>query len=246
MADDPSKKRRVRFSLLNLVFAMTFIAMAFALWRLNAELQPLRVEVQSLRKAQGVLFVDDPEKVYAIQAPVDYLGFASHEIDIYRQIRVYIPEGRRYRLMQAVAGIPEVTYRGNDRQYQFPEQSHPVGFSNNRPISAGRHKITVRCRRRRDKKGELTANVLTSVRIDSGQKYSLEYDWPVPQRGDPLAGIEFQRLEDLEEFDPNKPAVLMYYRPLDIVEVEGGGGTLTPVHPDLGGFMLWIEPVEPE
>lgn len=69
---------------------VTIAALALAVWRLSAELVPLRVENRRLRNGVGELTVEDESLLHAIkiEQPDDYTW----------KWRVWIPKGRAYRL----------------------------------------------------------------------------------------------------------------------------------------------------
>jgi len=108
----------MRFSLLNLVFLMTFVAMAVALWKLNSELVPLRVEVRRLRDEVGELYIEDPTKLHAIR--VD----SNNELEW--KWRIWIPKGARYRLRGNGGPVAAAGYPNGGGTIHFHESGEVV------------------------------------------------------------------------------------------------------------------------
>src|SRR5687767_8697943 len=91
---------RPRISLLTALLFITIAGMAIVIVQLWREVGPLRVEVRRLRDETGVLSVDDPTKIHAIQVQT--------ENDLTWKWRVWIPENRIYVLRSVGGGVPTV------------------------------------------------------------------------------------------------------------------------------------------
>lgn len=105
----PDHARRVRFSLRNLLLMMTILALALGLvvvgWnnhRLDEINQALEAENRRLRDEVGELSIEDPGKLHAI-----HVKSASYLEWIWR---VWIPEGREYRLRCVTGEVPEAGF----------------------------------------------------------------------------------------------------------------------------------------
>lgn len=96
---DETARHPPRFSLRSLVVAITFVAMAIALWQLYIELAPLRSEVARLRNEVGELSVEDDSKLHAIEIP--------QRDEFTWKWRVWIPAGRKYELLVRSENIPK-------------------------------------------------------------------------------------------------------------------------------------------
>jgi hypothetical protein len=114
-----------RFSLRSLVAVVTLVAMVLVIWRLYAELVPLREENRRLRSELGELSIDDETKFHAILMP------QANPNEFTYKWRIWVPEGRSYQLQFA---------SGTIRKQGFPQ-----GYSNGISISApGEHWIEYR------------------------------------------------------------------------------------------------------
>jgi hypothetical protein len=85
---------------------MTIVGMSIVIVQLWREVGPLRKEVQGLRNEMGVLVVDDPAKIHAIQV--------NTRDELTWKWRVWIPAGRSYVIHTFSDGIPK---------NGFPQQS---------------------------------------------------------------------------------------------------------------------------
>lgn len=94
----PPLKHRLRFTLRQLGVLVVFLGMGIALVMQYRELASLRAEVRKLRAERGELTVEDPSKLYAIQAP-------QRENKVWKW-RVSIPEGSKYWLYVRINGVP--------------------------------------------------------------------------------------------------------------------------------------------
>ena len=93
--------RRLRFSLQTLALIVTIVAMAIVIGLLYSELVPLRDENRRLRDEVGELTIEDESKFHAILTP-------HIDPDEFRwRWRIWIPEGRSYRLQFASHKIPK-------------------------------------------------------------------------------------------------------------------------------------------
>ena len=88
---DSKPTYRPRISLRTLLLLMAIFAMGITIWQLRADLEPLRTEVRRLRDETGQLTIEDSERIHAIQMITDY--------PLTWKWRVYIPAGRKVRLM---------------------------------------------------------------------------------------------------------------------------------------------------
>lgn len=89
MSDDadtpaPLRKRSLRFSLLNLLLMFVVVGQGLVI----LQLAPLREEVRQLRIDAGVLSIDDPDKIEAMELQGYY--------DSVWRYRVYLPPGRSF------------------------------------------------------------------------------------------------------------------------------------------------------
>jgi hypothetical protein len=94
-----NRSRRPRISLLSAFLLMTIVGMAIVIIQLWRELGPLRDEVHRLRNEMGVLVVDDPTKIHAIQV--------NTRDELTWKWRVWIPPGRKCVIRAFSDGIPK-------------------------------------------------------------------------------------------------------------------------------------------
>ena len=81
---------------------MTILGMAIVIAQLWREVGPMRVQLRQLRDEVGRLTIDDPTKFHAIRVRSDN--------DYLWKWRVWVPEGREYRINMATQGIPKDGY----------------------------------------------------------------------------------------------------------------------------------------
>jgi hypothetical protein len=91
-----------RFSLLTVLLLMVLLACGITIFRLWREVGPLRVEVRELRNETGRLAIDDPAKPHVVEVRTND--------DFTWKWRVWIPEGRAYRIQLATQDIPAKGY----------------------------------------------------------------------------------------------------------------------------------------
>lgn len=84
-------KALTRFSLRTTLLLFTIAAMAFTIWRLNAELSPLRAENRRLRNEVGELAIEDESLFHAIAVRTSE--------DYFWKWRIWIPKGHSYKLI---------------------------------------------------------------------------------------------------------------------------------------------------
>lgn len=98
-------RRKLQFSLLNLLFLVTTVSVVVGLyrsWQTNRQLtessQRIFAENKELRAEQGVLTIEDPTKVQAIR-------IADPRDDVW-SYRVYLPPGHQYYLAGQANNLP--------------------------------------------------------------------------------------------------------------------------------------------
>jgi hypothetical protein len=91
---------RPRFSLLTILLLITIVGLMLVVWRQWREIGPLRAEVRRLRTEQGHLNIDDPTRIYSIQAETE-------EDDVWMW-RIYIPPDRRFALWHFLGNLPTI------------------------------------------------------------------------------------------------------------------------------------------
>jgi heme/copper-type cytochrome/quinol oxidase subunit 2 len=98
MSSEPSGRLPSRFSLRTLLLVTVIAALSVTVWKLYAELRPMREEMRRLRNEVGHLSIEDETKVHAIAVPTDGVTW---------KWRIWIPEGAHYELHSASENIPK-------------------------------------------------------------------------------------------------------------------------------------------
>jgi hypothetical protein len=89
---------RPRFSLLTILLLMALVACAITIWQLWREVGPLRAEVRRIRDEVGVLSIDDPSKIHAIQVRTDN--------ELTWKWRIWLPENRAIVVRSSDGDVP--------------------------------------------------------------------------------------------------------------------------------------------
>ncbi len=221
-------RRKLQFSLLNLLFLVTTISAVVGLyrsWQTNRRLtessQRIFAENKELRVEQGVLTIEDPTKVQAIRITDPRDGVWSY--------RVYLPPGHRYYLAGQANLLPM-----NGKPPRFGPGA-PPGLSS---TENGRS----------DRGGTMTASGCTSgehlvvialARNDRGEKYfSVNMTPTTPGATGAMIGKGIRDepgkwpAVELEPPDRNKI-------PLSFMLAGIRVGTPTVVSPDAGPIVLF-------
>ena len=102
---------RPRLSLRTALLLTTIFALSILVIRLWQEVGPLRTEVRRLRDLTGVLSIEDPSKIYAIQVQtVD---------DLTWKWRVWVPAGRRIFAKSCWGNVPRDSFPHPDGVIQL-------------------------------------------------------------------------------------------------------------------------------
>jgi hypothetical protein len=112
---------RPRLSLRTALLLTTIVALSILVIRLWQEVGPLRTEVRRLRDLTGVLSIEDPAKVYAIQ--VQTLD------DLTWKWRVWVPAGRRIFAKSCWGNVPRDSFPHPDGIIQLREGDNWVTLS---------------------------------------------------------------------------------------------------------------------
>jgi hypothetical protein len=234
---EASRQPRFRYSLGTLFFLTTIVAMAFALWRLNAELVPLRREVAQYRQQLGLLTIPESEKnkIHAITVKPEH----SHEW----RYRIYLPEGHEYSLHIAVGTIPARNIALSPTEnLQQVAQSTSGGTST---WESGEFLLTFRVRPAEDYPSghEWTfESSRTGVGPDSStSSTTLTIPWMADERLWSSSGSMVNR--EQKSWNVDEPLRLLTVKRAIVKEGKRGGYTVTPRNEfeEADGFMLWIQ-----
>ena len=127
-----------KFTLLNLLLAMTIIAMGFGLWligqqakSLKKQTDPLKQLISKLEYELGYPNVSDPSRMH-----VD-CKFRMSGSSRYFQYRVYVPEDCQGKIDLTLKGDADLQRRGLDKHYSFEIASgkHTIEFESARAVS---------------------------------------------------------------------------------------------------------------
>jgi hypothetical protein len=121
----PARRRRFRFSILNLALLTTIVALSVTVALLYREVNPLRQEVARLRGEVGELHLGDPAMLHAICVETD------NELEW--KWRIWIPNGASCRLRGYAGMVPRQGY---------PDEGHRMFLR-----QSGEHVIRYRIRR---------------------------------------------------------------------------------------------------
>lgn len=83
----PPSKRRIRFSILNLLLLTAIVGLSLSLWRENQRMIPLENHILKLRREAGMVNAPDPTKLYV--QPLKVRFSKSRNL----RWRVYVPPG---------------------------------------------------------------------------------------------------------------------------------------------------------
>ncbi len=222
---------RPRVSLLTLMLLMTIVAMGLALWKLNSELVPLRIEVRGLRDEVGQLTIDDPERLHSIE--VD-----TGESDHWRW-RVYIPQKGNYGVHCFSDYVPS---------QGIPKNQGTGGWHS---LSPGEHRFDMRLVR---VESDADRDVL-KVRftrpnggISNFTLYEVQHDWIFNEKvkNGPLFASQTLGMKT-KSFDPKEQMVLLRLRARmpKIRSQDANGKVISWSHVEITepceGLMIWID-----
>ena len=218
----------IRFSLLNLLFLTTILALSIAHWKLNKQISPLREQLRMLRSETGRLFVQDDSKLQAIQRKV--------YDDLTWRWRVHVPLGKNYRLKWK---FNEIASEG------FPAKVH----SSN--LEAGEWMLTIALRRGEQRRTEekdsgqgksewrLVAESASgaSARANFSGITVSKNEWPNERGvGSSSGGVGFSQQSE----DAQQRLELLRHR----IDTKAN---LNPIQTDdTPGLLVWIEPTAPK
>jgi hypothetical protein len=199
---------RPRISLLTALLLMTIIGMTIVIVQLWREVAPLRAEVRALRDETGRLSITNPTQFHAIRVRTDD--------DYVWKWRVWVPEGREYRINLAAAAIPKTG---------FPIANGMVTL--NQP---GESWIEYRISKSPDS-DRWSDRLLTPNGSVGGSGPS----WVTWKRQTSTGeGVSY----NTESMDSGKPIVLARQR------VSEKATDSRQIEDPAAGFMIWLEPVK--
>jgi hypothetical protein len=237
MADQPEKhwRFRPRYSLLNMLFVMTIVAMAIVIVQFWRELVPLRAEVRKLHDEVGKLSIDDVTKACAIR-------LLSLNESTWKY-RIYVPPGQRYGLGFTVNNVPHQglpsILRPSPNGGRFENILLKNGYY--KFLGEGEHEITVGVARNEEGVrcvGLEWYDAFTGVRRMSKSVDVEATHWPRKDTGGFEGGVDrWTRAVDRSTqcVDARGELILIRY----VVPRLGSPMDRNPTD----GFLLWIEPI---
>ncbi len=162
---------RLRFSLLNLVFLMTCVAMAVGLWQLNTEQVPLRVENKRLNGERGTLVVEDSTKVNAMRVPTRFADNPG-------TFRVLIPDGEKYVAIVAVNDIPKEGLPEVEHWTDSAMVMGQVGRNAFATLAPGEHQVSLFVKRNKNGRNYATFAVGSGFGPTEFVVQSPKGEWP--------------------------------------------------------------------
>ncbi len=242
---------RPRLSLLNAVLLITIAALGLGLIASSSQRKRILVRNEQLvaenkvyRDRLGVFDIEDERQVHAIRLPGD------DESGWYFRYRIYLPEGRTYRLHYGTSRVPA--------------EGLPEYFSDVRAdLQPGEYVIATRFEPRFDPKtGERIPHATLTIRVQpeddqlgSRSTTSIglgerEQDWIVNKdtQSPQFGALQIRR--ELEVHAPEAPLVLVRARPRRVlVRQRSPEGLATsystePISDPSDGFIVWVQPAE--
>ncbi|WP_146590692.1 hypothetical protein [Posidoniimonas polymericola] len=239
---------RFRFSLLNLLLFATVVVMGLVIVRLA----PLREEVRRLRQEAGVLNIDDPTKIQAIQRPRRFNSDWTW--------RIYLPPGGHYGVAVQVNELPE---SGVSPLPIFPNADTSHGFDHQilaTGLSPGEWLITLSTWQRPSGDAAYGLSIKPSASSSSSMKaaprsgehtvsaeiHATPDQWPLDKDGRLLSlGTEVQATS--VEREPGDQLVLLNRRFVHSENLANGVKSYSmPDTPPTDGVALWIVSKPPE
>jgi hypothetical protein len=204
--DVATRKRRWHFSILNLLLLATIVALSVTVGMLYRTIGPMRQELMQLRNEVGTLRIEDPTKLHAVRTN-------THD-ELEWKWRIWVPEGKRYRLHSRGGPVPEKGY---------PRDSFSMTFG-----TPGEH--VIRYRISYDPRDGVWYGYLhmlgTSVRTD-------EQPWVKwPSRSSTSTGI-YSTTKSYDQTD--QPMEIFRFR---VSDADGSQSIPDPA----AGFMIWLQP----
>ena len=238
----PQSKRRIRFSILNMLLLTAIVALSITVAMQWREVGPLREEVRRHCDELGIFNVGDTKRIHAIRVPT--------EDDEPRKYRIYLPPGRKY----------TINYKAN----HIPSEGISE-FADPHEIESGGYLIDVKIKRYRDRKtGEpmRTANADLKIVPTDGQKFSKagisvgicesQNDWIINKETGKMS-YSFQEIgRELKTFEADKPLVLYRARAHTVVvqsrrdDGKPSSWTSKAIEGECDGFMVWIKALPEE
>lgn len=198
----PSPNPR-RFSLLSALLLLTTAAAAMGLYaarqenrELQAEFAPLRTENAKLRAEQGVLTIEDPQRIYAIRLPGSVRNVWKY--------RVYLPPGRAYYVAAQANRLPR---GGGQLHPRFGSRRGPPNTTTIMSAVSAKGGAQVGI-------GEEAGEIMVTVRLDTndkGEKAFTLSSGPPGQQGSsgfaiPSDPDEWPAIEKLDR-EPGEPSL---------------------------------------
>jgi hypothetical protein len=202
---EPSRGRGPQFSLLTLLLVATIIALSVTVAILYRELGPLRGAVSRLRAEVGELEITDPTKLHAIRVDA--------ENDLEWKWRIWIPEGKTYRLRGHGGPVPKEG---------FPSDGGTIYLRD-----PGEHVIIYRIRR--DPRDELWKGTLHTTGGSVGSDHQPWVEWGSHTATGGGVG------SSTVSFDTGQRVEIIRRR---ISRAKSSDDIEDPA----AGFMIWLEP----
>ncbi|TWT90616.1 hypothetical protein Mal64_10100 [Pseudobythopirellula maris] len=233
----PTRKRRPRVSLLNLLLLMTVVAALLAVWcamrendRMRLETIAVREQMRAMQLEYGAFVVEDPKLVYVAPLPREK-PLASLVQPWEWGWRVYVPEGPGLRLSY-LSGARETKGRAAGT------------FS--KVLAPGTHTVSVYYFRKHPAPGETepwlrgwTIDNSTLV-IDGGGADWLESH--VDGWGQRKETANIRSVSNVSTFPPEESITLYDYE-VDVTDYSERVPDAGPEQVETRGFRVWLEPM---
>lgn len=225
---------RPRFSLLTLALLMTIVALSVTVAMMYRELAPLRSEVARYRQELGLLTIDDAErdKIHAVAV--------ESERENEWRYRIYLPEGKKYRLRKAVGMLPPPYKFDTRSDYLKKVAANSSGSTSS--WDSGEFLISFWVHPS-DKDSGGDDWTFETRRVGEGGKGSFTTTIPWMAERRLWSGSSSNVSREQRSYDPDKPLELLEVRRGVLKESDDGKSwSVTTEDGETEGFKLWIEP----
>lgn len=233
MTREPTVKAgrfRLRMSLLTALLVMTIVGMVIVILESWRQIDAQRQEIGGLRKELGYLSINDENKIYVTQIPVN-------EPDT-RRFRIFLPKNKTFTLYTRKFSVPG--RKPDDSREAWLARLLQARRGSNQDIESGEHTIEVQIRQNPVPKDhwELSHRLLGIPSQTTATIPGLKDRRAWSISSEPLMGKQ-------QELNPADGVVLFALREGGVKETNGRFSKIKPDETkEAPGVILWIAPAE--